>query len=147
LYRKLFVPLDGGPLTEKAMAESLQLCRQLGASVVGFVAEPDTPAPKVGTQLQQYYEAVERHVVRSDTHARELLTRFEALAAEAGVPFQSLHVLSDRIDDAIVTEAERCGADMIVMVTHDRSTLGEWIYGSHTKKVLSLSKLPLLVLH
>ena len=49
--------------------------------------------------------------------------------------------------EAIVEEAERCGADMIVMVTHGRSRLGEWYYGSHSKKVLSLSKLPLLVLH
>lgn len=147
MYRKLFVPLDGGPLTEKAMVESLKLARQLGASVVGFVAEPDTPVPQPGVQLKQYYDQVERHTARSDTHARDLLTRFEALALEAGVPYQGLHVLSDRIDEGIVEEAQRCEADMIVMMTHGRSTLGEWFYGSHSKKVLSLSKLPLLVLH
>lgn len=147
MYRKLFVPLDGGPLSDKAMAESLKLARQLGAGVVGFVVEPDTPTPKVGTQLQQYYEQAERHVASTDAHARELLTRFEALAAEAGVACESLHARTDRTDDAIAEAAERCGADMIVMVTHGRSTLGEWVYGSHTKKVLSLSKLPLLVLH
>jgi nucleotide-binding universal stress UspA family protein len=147
MYRKLFVPLDGGPLTDKAMAESLKLARQLGASVVGFVVEPDTPTPKVGTALKDYYDQVERDEVRTDTHARELLTRFEALAAEAGVACQCLHARTDFTDAAIVEEADRCGADMIVMVTHGRSTVGEWIYGSHTKKVLSLSKLPLLVLH
>lgn len=147
MYRKLFVPLDGGPLTDKAMSESLALARQLGASVVGFVVEPDAPTPKPGVQLQQYYDAVERHVVNTDTHAHDLLTRYQALAAEAGVPCESLHARSDRTDEMIVEEAERVGADMIVMVTHGRSTVGEWIYGSHTKKVLSLSKLPLLVLH
>jgi len=147
MYKKLFVPLDGGSLTERAMAESLRLASQLGASVVGFVAEPEAPAPTVGTQLQQYYDQVDRHVVKTDTHARELLTRFEVLAAEAGVACECLHVHSDRIDEAIVEQAEASGADMIVMVTHGRSTVGEWIYGSHTKKVMSLSKLPLLILH
>jgi nucleotide-binding universal stress UspA family protein len=147
MYRKLFVPLDGGPLTDKVMTESLKLARQLGASVVGFVAEPDTPMPMPGVQLQQYYDQVERHTTRSDSHARDLLTRFETMAGEAGVAYQGLHVLSDRIDEAIVEEAQRCEADMIVMITHGRSTLGEWFYGSHSKKVLSLSKLPLLVLH
>jgi nucleotide-binding universal stress UspA family protein len=147
VYRKLFVPLDGGPLTDKAMSGALELAKQLGASVVGFVAEPDAPVPQVGTQLQKYYDDVERHTVATDTHARTLLTRFEALAAEAGVPCQGLHVHSDHVDQAIVDEAERVEADMIVMVTHGRSTVGEWIYGSHTKKVMSLSKLPLLVLH
>jgi nucleotide-binding universal stress UspA family protein len=147
MYRKLFVPLDGGPLTDTAMVQSLKLARQLGASVVGFVAEPDAPVPQLGTQLQKYYDDVERHTVATDTHARTLLTRFEALAADAGVPYQGLHVHSDHVDQAIVDEAERSEADMIVMVTHGRSTVGEWIYGSHTKKVLSLSRIPLLVLH
>jgi nucleotide-binding universal stress UspA family protein len=147
MYRKLFVPLDGGPLTAKAMSESLKLAQQLGASVVGFVVEPDAPMPKPGTQLPQYYEQVERHVERTDTHARDLLTRFEGLAVDAGVACESLHARTDRTDEAIAEAAERVGADMIVMVTHGRSTLGEWIYGSHTKKVLSMSKLPLLVLH
>lgn len=147
MYRKLFVPLDGGPLTEKTMTESLRLARQLGAGVMGFVAEPEAPAPTIGTQLPQYYDQVERHTVKTDTHARGLLTRFELLAAEAGVGFEALHLRTDRVDEAIVEQAERSGADMIVMVTHGRSTVGEWVYGSHTKKVLSLSRLPLLVLH
>ncbi|MCE2918303.1 MAG: universal stress protein [Rubrivivax sp.] len=147
MYRNLFVPLDGGPLTDKAMTESLKLARQLGAGVVGFVAEPEAPLPSVNTRLDEYYDKVERHTVVTDTHARLLLTRFELLAAEAQVPFKALHVTSDRIEESIVEEAERSEADMIVMVTHGRSTVGEWIYGSHTKKVLSLSRLPLLVLH
>lgn len=147
MYRKLFVPLDGSPLSATAMTESLKLARQLGASVVGFVVEPDAPTPRPGVELKQYYQQTERHVERTDTHAHDVLTRFEVLAAEAGVACESLHARTDRTDEAIAEAAERCGADMIVMVTHGRSTVGEWIYGSHTKKVLNLSKLPLLVLH
>ena len=33
------------------------------------------------------------------------------------------------------------------MVTHGRGAFGELLFGSHTKTVLSRSKLPLLVLH
>jgi nucleotide-binding universal stress UspA family protein len=36
---------------------------------------------------------------------------------------------------------------MIVMVTHGRGAFGELLFGSHTKNVLSKSKIPLLVLH
>lgn len=146
-YRKLFVPLDGSPLSERAMSESLALARQLGASVVGFVAEPEAPLPSVGAHLQQYQQEVDQHVVRTDTHARELLTRFEVAAGEAGIGFSGLHVRAGDVDQAIVDQAEAIGADMIVMVTHGRSTVGEWVYGSHTKRVLARSRLPLLVLH
>ena len=44
-------------------------------------------------------------------------------------------------------EAEKAGCDMIVMVTHGRSAIGEFIFGSHTRKIISKSKLPVLVLH
>lgn len=146
-YQKLFVPLDGSPLSERAISQSLALARQLGAAVVGFVAEPEAPLPSVGAQLPHYQQEVDAHVVRTDTHARELLTRFEVACAAAGVAFSSLHVRAGDVDQAIVDQAEACGADMIVMVTHGRSTLGEWVYGSHTKRVLARSRLPLLVLH
>ena len=43
--------------------------------------------------------------------------------------------------------AEELGCDLIAMVTHGRGTFGELLFGSHTKNVLSRSKLPLLVLH
>jgi nucleotide-binding universal stress UspA family protein len=147
MYQKLFVPVDGSPLSDRAMASSLTLARQLGAGVVGFVAEPEPPLPSVGSQLRQYQLAVDEHVVRTDTHARELLTRFEAMAADQGVPYTSLHVRAADVDQEIVDQAESSGCDMIVMVTHGRSTLGEWVYGSHTKRVLARSQLPVLVLH
>jgi len=39
------------------------------------------------------------------------------------------------------------GCDMIVMVTHGRSPIGEFVFGSHTKKIIAKSKLPVFVLH
>ena len=146
-YQNLFVPVDGSALSERAMQASVDLARQLGAAITAFVAEPDVPLPGPGLQVQQYERQVDAHIVRTDGHARELLSRFELLAAEAKVRFSALHVRTGDVDQAIVDQAEASGCDMIVMVTHGRSTLGEWVYGSHTKRVLARSRLPLLVLH
>jgi nucleotide-binding universal stress UspA family protein len=63
------------------------------------------------------------------------------------VPFTGHFVASGAVDDAITGEAEKAGCDMIVMVTHGRGALGEFLFGSHTKHVISRSKLPVLVLH
>ena len=147
MYRNLFVPVDGSPLSERAMQASIDLARQLGAAITGFVVEPDAPMPTVGTQLPAYEAATERHIERTDTHARAVLTRFELMAADAGVAFTGLHARNDGIDRAIIDQAETSGCDMIVMLTHGRGSFGELMFGSHTKNVLAKSRLPLLVLH
>jgi len=147
MFTNLFVPVDGSALSERAMVASIALAKQLGAAITGFVVEPDAPLPTVGTQLPAYAKQTEMHIERTDTHAHKVLTHFELKAAEAGVAFTGLHARTDGVDRAIIAQAEESGCDMIVMVTHGRGTLGELVFGSHTKNVLARSTLPLLVLH
>jgi len=44
MFKRLLVPVDGSPLTERAMEVSIALAKQLGATITGFVAEPLPPA-------------------------------------------------------------------------------------------------------
>ena len=147
MIKNLVVPVDGGALTERAMSESIDLARQLGAAIVGFVVEPDMPLPGVGTNLTQYGAEAAAHQTRTDTHAHELLTSFGERAAAAGVPFSTRHERTDRVDAAIARVADEIDESMIVMVTHGGGVFGELLYGSHTKNVMALTKKPLLVLH
>jgi nucleotide-binding universal stress UspA family protein len=147
MYQHLFVPVDGSDLSLRAMASSIALARQLGARITGFVAEPDLPTSLLNGPAAGFPARVEAHEVRTDEHAYTVLGRFEQLASAAGVAFNGRHLRTPGVDHAIADEAEEAGCDMIVMVTHGRSPLGELIYGSHTKSVISRSKLPVLVLH
>ena len=147
MYKHLLVPVDGSELSERAMQSSIDLARQLGAAITGFVVEPDMPLPNIGTQPAVYARQREVHERRSDGHALEVLTRFGAMAREAGVEFKGRHAITDGIDTAIVNLAREIDCDMIVMVTHGRGAFGELLFGSHTKNVLAKSRIPLLVLH
>ena len=147
MYKNLLVPVDGGELSERAMRASIDLARQLGAQITGFVVEPDMPLPNAGTQPIAYARARDVHDQRTDLHALDVLARFGELASEAGVAFTGRHVCTDRVDAAIVDVARHLECDMIVMTTHGRGAFGELLFGSHTKNVLAKSKLPLLVLH
>ena len=147
MYKNLFVPVDGGALSERAMRASIELARQLGAAITGFVVEPDIPMPAMSDTIKAYEAARTRHIEHTDTHARAILTRFEQMAAEAGVSFTGLHARTDGMDRAIIDQAENSGCDMIVMLTHGRGRFGELLFGSHTKQVLAETSLPLLVLH
>jgi nucleotide-binding universal stress UspA family protein len=147
VFKHLLVPVDGSPLTERAIQVSVELAQQLGAAITGFIAEPlppVPPGPRSSALLEQ--EALE-HETLTAAHAKGVLARFEAAAKAAGVTFHGYHDQVARIDRAIIAAAESRGCDMIVMVTHGRGAFGEFLFGSQTKAVLAGSTLPLLVLH
>jgi nucleotide-binding universal stress UspA family protein len=147
MYEHLLVPVDGGHLSESAMAASIKLAKKLGASITGFIAEPFPPLPGSLANDRNYKAMVECHDAEVATHAQKVMSRFEELAREADVPFQGLSTQSGRIEDAIVAAAGERGCDLIVMTKRDLGAFGEAIWGSHTKKLVSRTNLPVLVLH
>ena len=63
MIKNLLVPLDGTELSERAMTQSIDLARQLGAAIVGFVAEPDMPLPNMSTNPYRYQRDAAAHTV------------------------------------------------------------------------------------
>ena len=147
MYRRLLVPVDGSDLSDRAMTASIDLARQLGASITGFIAEPMVTLPDLPRHPSAALRDAEEYDTITEARAREVLDRFQARAEAAGVPFEGHHAQVPRIDKAIIDAAESRGCDMIVMVTHGRGAFGEFLFGSQTKAVLAASRLPLLVLH
>jgi nucleotide-binding universal stress UspA family protein len=147
MFKRILVPVDGSELTTRAMTASIALARQLGAAITGFVAEPLPPVPAGPRSLARLEDETREHEAMTQAHAQQVLSRFAAMAREAGVPFDGCHDQVPRVDRAIIDAAESHGCDMIVMVTHGRGAFGEFLFGSQTKAVLAGSKLPLLVLH
>ncbi len=146
MFKHLLVPVDGSELSERAAQVSLELAQRLGARITGFVAEPMPPLPTMSTHAATYMREADEHNARTEAHARKVLQAFGAKATELGVPYQGKFLRADGVDDAIVAAAVEFECDMIVMVTHGRGAFGELLFGSHTKNVMSRSKLPLLVL-
>lgn len=147
MYQRLLVPVDGSDLTDRAIDSSIQLARQLGAAITGYVAEPVMTLPP-GVRSRHFVdEAAREHDEMTEAHAKAVLERFERRAKEAGVAFDGHFDRVPQVDRAILEAAESRGCDMIVMVTHGRGAFGEFLFGSQTKAVLASSRLPLLVLH
>ena len=147
MYEHLLVPVDGGELSERAMTASIELAKQLGASITGFIAEPFTPPPASISDGYHFRTAVDRHDAEVEAHAQKVMSRFEELSCEAGVPFRGVCTQSSKVDDAILEAAEEHHCDMIVMIKRDLGAFGDVIWGSHTKRLMSRTKLPVLVLH
>ena len=147
MFKKLLVPIDGSELSHQAIQQGLDLARQLGASIQGLVVEAMPALPTMGTHLANYQREVAEHEATTEAHAQRLLKLFSTAAADAGVSFEGAYERNDDVAGAIAGVADRQACDMIVMATHGRGAFGELLFGSQTKRVMSLSKLPLLVLH
>jgi nucleotide-binding universal stress UspA family protein len=145
MYKRILVPVDGNELTDRAIEASIELAQQLGAAITGFVAEPLLPVPPGPRPQAMFQEDVREHDEMTSAHAQQVLDKFAAAAAAAGVPFEGYHDQVPRVDRAIIEAAESRGCDMILMVTHGRGAFGEFLFGSQTKAVLAGCKLPLLV--
>lgn len=147
MFKRILVPIDGSDLSRRAIDASIELARLLGATVVGFVAEPMAPLPATPAMRPLLQQEQLEHDALTEAHAKPILARFEAAARAASVPFEGYFDQVPNVDQAIVTAAESHDCDLIVMVTHGRGAFGEFLFGSHTKAVLAGCKLPLLVLH
>jgi nucleotide-binding universal stress UspA family protein len=146
-FKRILVPVDGSELTDRAIDASVSLARQLGASIVGFVAERQLLSPS-GARPRGVLESDPNDIDQiTEAQARPVLSRFEAAAEAAHVPFVGVCDHVRPVDKAIIAAAESHGCDMILMVTHGRGAFGEFLFGSQSKAVLAGSSLPLLVLH
>jgi len=146
MYKHLFVPVDGSELSHRAMDGSIELALQLRARITGFVVEPDLPLSTNAPRGDEFINRIKDHEAKNEAHAGALLSQFEKRAQSKGVQFTAHHVTSYSVDQTIVDEAQKTGADMIVMVTHGRSWVGKFVFGLHTKNVIIESPLPVLVL-
>ncbi len=148
MYANIMIPTDGSPLAEKAVDDGIKLAAALGAAVtILTVIEPFDMMRHYATadasKLDETYRAYERDAA---AHAARVVEAAAARAAAAGVEAQAMKVESRNPYDAIITAAEERGADLIVMASHGRRGMAAVLVGSETMKVLTYSKIPVLVL-
>lgn len=147
MYTHLLVPLDGSALGERAMEAGIDLARQLGAAITGFLVEPPAATGDSGHGALHHVEEMALYQQEAARHAERVLRRFQDRADAAGVRFEGVYACARQVDAAIADAARQRGCDMIVMVTHGRGAFGELLFGACTKGVMARSPLPLLVLH
>ena len=146
MYKNILVPIDGSKFSEKAIKEAMGLARAVGAKLTLFHCAADFPAPVYAesailaaqvTSGQYRKEAVKQ--------AQEVLTKAAGKLASTGVAVETMHAVSDLPYEAIVGAAAKKKCDLIVMASHGRRGLSGFLLGSETQKVLTHSKVPVLV--
>jgi nucleotide-binding universal stress UspA family protein len=87
----------------------------------------------------------DQHAALIERAAAKYLGAIADLARAADVACEAEHVTSDFPADAILETAKRRKCDLIFMASHGRRGLSAVLLGSETQKVLTHSKIPVIV--
>lgn len=146
MYQHIMLPFDGSELSLKAVHEGIALAKSLGARMTLITVVPPYHMGITSSLVSSLVQDLEtRHEEASREEARKLHTDVVARAKSDGVQCDSLVVMGDDLYARIIESAGTRKCDLIVMASHGRRGLDAVLLGSETVKVLTHSKIPVLV--
>jgi len=143
MFQHILLPTDGSELSAAAIRQGIRLAKSIGAKLTGLCVMP--------TQIPFFYqkrmpkEALEEADQQVKKLAETYLAAVEQGAREAGVAYDLVFENSEHPYDEIIRVAEEKGCDLIMMASHGRRGVQALLLGSETQKVLTHSKIPVLV--
>ena len=145
MYKNLLVATDGSKLSDKAVVHALELAQALEASITAFYAAPDYPMPAYADGV--IYEPVSKkeYAKLAAKDAQQILDAAAAKAKAARVECKTAFAIAAAPWEAILAAAKKNKCDAIVMASHGRRGMSALLLGSETQKVLTHSKLPVIV--
>jgi len=145
MFKHILIPTDGSTLSKKAITNGVKLAQTLGARVTGFFAAPPYRPVAYEDFVPANYMSPKQHEEATAKLAAKYLSAVEKACKDAGVPYQGLHVASEFPAEAIIEAARSKKCDIVFMASHGRRGLAGVLLGSETAKVLTHSKIPVLV--
>jgi nucleotide-binding universal stress UspA family protein len=145
MYKNLLVATDGSKLSGKAVAHAIALAKAVGAKVTAFYAAPDYPMPAYADGV--VYEPVSRkeYAKLAAQDADKILEDVAGKAAAARVECKTSYSIAAAPWEAILDATKKNKCDAIVMASHGRKGISAVLLGSETQKVLTHSKIPVIV--
>ena len=142
MYHHILIPTDGSPLAGSAVEKGIALAKSLGAKVTVLTVVEPFPVLR---GLPQSYDARDEYTRGAHAEAEPRLAEAEQQAKQVGVPCEVVKVEHGEPYEAIIETAGARGCDLITMASHGRRGISALLLGSETMKVLTHSKLPVLI--
>ena len=143
MFKHVLLPTDGSELCEMAIREGIRFAKESNAKVTGVSVTPEYHLLAIDAAVLQDTE--EQFLVASQVQAKQRLAALQKAAAEEGVSCDVELEVNDHPYEGIIRTAERKGCDLILMASHGRRGIKALLLGSETQKVLTHSKIPVLV--
>ena len=146
-YKHILLPVDGSDPSRKAEKECVAFAKSIGAKVTAIHVvshfhlhfQPWATPKSIHTKIEKEHEEEAKEI------AQKMVSEIVMRAKEKGVECDGLVVVGDHPYEEIINNAENRKCDLIMMASHGRRGLDAVLLGSETVKVLTHSKVPVLV--
>jgi nucleotide-binding universal stress UspA family protein len=143
MFKKILVPTDGSPVSEKSARAAIEFAASNGAGVVALsVAQlyPYMLMPEAGAMvdLSAYEEA-------QDQTAQQHVEAVKKMAAAANVACEAIATRGVHPYEEILATASDKQCDAIWIASHGRRGLDKLLLGSETQRVLAHATIPVIV--
>ena len=151
MFKHILVPSDGSQHSQDAVRRVVSFAGEAGAQVTAFYAKPAYHARYVGdgaltdSTSPDHFIAPDKFDALTEEDAQRILGFVETLCQEAGVPCAKKTLTNDKPYLGIIEAATECGCDLIFMASHGHGGISALLLGSETTKVLTHTKIPVLV--
>ena len=142
-YKRIVVPVDGSPTSNKGLDEAAKLARGSGCRVLllhvvdDMVAFSSPDGAGVNLVLDALRASGKSVLAEAAQRARRARVQAETMLLEKA---------TGRVAEAIVEQAKRWRADLIVMGTHGRRGVNRLLLGSSAELVVRNSAIPVLLI-
>lgn len=143
MYTNILIPTDGSELAGKAIPDGIALAKRIGTKLT--VMTVLRPFHTLTTDTQMIEDTPAQYKVRMKEHADKTLGAAADAARAGGVACETVSVEHEHPYQAIIDTAKSKGCDLVVMASHGRHGISAVVLGSETVKVLTHSKIPVLV--
>lgn len=141
--RRIVVPVDGSPLSERAIPMAVDIAKSLGVGITVMRAldlglEGAIPATEMGEA-----PIINTEEMRAESQA--YVANIAKRVRDLGISDFDTRTIDERPADAIVDEVGEAGDKLVVMGSHGRSGAGRWLLGSVADNVVRHSAGPVLI--
>lgn len=146
MYKHIMLPVDGSELSLKAVTECFAFAKSSGATVTLIYVQPHFRMYVPSGFISDVVKTLEKDRDQEFKEtAQKMLSELEARAKADGVECDGMVIVGDSPYEQIIENAGKRNCDLIMMASHGRRGLEAVLLGSETVKVLTHTKIPVLV--
>jgi nucleotide-binding universal stress UspA family protein len=145
MFKHILIPTDGSELSDLAVTKGAVFASEISAKVTLFFAKPGFPVAYFGEGALIDPLTPTQFAEMAEQQSHKVLQAAAAICAASGVACSTTTATSDVPYEAIIEAAENSGCDLIFMASHGRRGISGLLLGSETNKVLTHSRIPVLV--
>jgi nucleotide-binding universal stress UspA family protein len=147
VFRRILVPIDGSPTSRRGLDEAIALAKDQSARIcLLHVIDQRVVTQSFDATLYAPANYVDDFLKALRNQGKRLLARSEAKIRKARIKVDPVLVGTlGGVADAILAQAKKWKADVIVLGTHGRRGVSRLVLGSDAEGVVSGARVPVLL--